>query len=193
MKQAEQELKTKQLEAQRLTKEEEERQKLAQEREEIRQIKEELKRQGEELAAQKRAQELNEEAKRLEWDRIAQELTQDTEQIIKKSFLEFGKKLEKVAEPLRKFEQEQVKQKEELKAENPSKKSFEKSQRDKIGDFLSSSQDVSEKISLDAMGIVKGWTSTNRDLIEILRNLNDPVLNAFLSEEVEIAGDDSSL
>ena len=91
------------------------------------------------------------------------------------------------------FSQKQAEELEQLRlAEKLSKESFEKSQREKIWDFLSRSQDVSDEAAFPAMDIVKKWESTNTELIERLRSFEDPVLNSFLDGEVGIAGGDSS-
>ena len=118
--------------------------------------------------------------------------------------MELEQRLAKEAEERERLEQEQIRKALELSqkqaeqveqlrlAEKLSKESFEKSQRDKIWDFLSRSQDVSDEAAFPAMDIVKKWESTNTELIERLRSFEDPVLNSFLDGEVGIVGGDSS-
>ena len=148
---------------QRLAKEAEERERL--EQEQIRKALELSQKQAEELATQKLAKEA-EERERVEQDQIRKALE---------------------------LSQRQAEELEQLKlAEKLSKESFEKSQREKIWDFLSRSQDVSDEAAFPAMDIVKNWESTNTELIEKLRSFEDPVLNSFLDGEVGIVGGDSS-
>ena len=75
-------------------------------------------------------------------------------------------------------------------AEKLSKESFEKLQIEKIGDFLSRSEDVSDEAAFSAMDIVKNWTSSYAELIEKLHDFGDEALDKFLNS-VEIAGDSS--
>ena len=115
--------------------------------------------------------------------------------------LELEQRLAKEAEERERLEQEQLrkalelsqkqaKELEQLKlAEKLSKESFEKSQREKIWDFLSRSQDVSDEAAFPAMDIVKSWESTNTELIEKLHGFGDKALDEFLN--VEITGDSS--
>jgi SMC interacting uncharacterized protein involved in chromosome segregation len=113
-----------------------------------------------------------------------------------------NERLAKEAEERERLEQEQIrkalelskKQAEELEqvvlAKKLSKESFEKSQIEKIGDFLSRSEDVSDEAAFPAMDIVKNWTSTYAELIEKLHDFGDEALDKFLSS-VEIIGDSS--
>ena len=150
---------------------------------------------GEEQARQAREEE--ELRQQLEHERLAREEEQ-------RQRLELEQRLAKEAEERERVEQDQIRKALELSqkqaeqveqlrlAEKLSKESFEKSQRDKIWDFLSRSQDVSDEAAFPAMDIVKNWESTNIELIEKLRSFEDPVLNSFLDGEVGIVGGDSS-
>lgn len=143
------------------------------------------------------AREAEELRQQLEHERLAREEEQ-------RQRLELEQRLAKEAEERERLVQDQIRkalelskrQVEELEqlklAEQLSKESFEKSQREKIWDFLSRSQDVSDEAAFPAMDIVKKWESTNTELIERLRSFEDPVLNSFLDGEVGIAGGDSS-
>lgn len=143
----------------------------------------------------KEAREAEELRQQLEHERLAREAEQ-------RQRLELEQRLAKEAEERERLEQEQIrkalefskKQAEELEqlklAEKLSKESFEKSQRDKIWDFLSRSQDVSDEAAFPAMNIVENWASTYPELIEKLHAFGDEALDKFLSS-VEIAGDSS--
>ncbi len=102
-----------------------------------------------------------------------------------------NERLAKEAEERERLEQEQIrkalelskKQAEELEqvvlAKKLSKESFEKSQIEKIGDFLSRDEDVSDELAFPAMDIVKNWTSTYAELIEKLHDFGDEGLWIF--------------
>lgn len=136
------------------------------------------------------------------WIQSAEEQAKEAREAEQRQRLELEQRLAKEAEERERLEQEQIrkalefskKQAEELEqlklAEKLSKESFEKSQRDKIWDFLSRSQDVSDKAAFSAMDIVENWASTYPELIEKLHTFRDEALDKFLSS-VEIAGDSS--
>ncbi|WPX99476.1 hypothetical protein Megpolyxen_01366 [Candidatus Megaera polyxenophila] len=133
------------------------------------------------LENERLAKEAEELRQRLENERLAKE-AEERERLVQEQLREVLELSKKEAEEL-----------EQLKlAEKLSKESFEKSQRDKIWDFLSRSEDVSDEAAFPAMDIVKKWESTNTELIEKLRSFEDPVLNSFLDGEVGIVGGDSS-
>ena len=153
---------------------------------------EELRRQLEHERLAKEAEELRQ---RLEHERLAKEAEELRRQLE-------HERLTREAEERERLEQEQVrktlelskKRAEELEelrlAEKLSKESFEKSQRDKIIDFLRRSDDVSDDAAFPALDIVQRWESTNKELIEELHSFGDEALNKFLSS-VEIIGDSS--
>lgn len=85
-------------------------------------------------------------------------------------------------------EREKLVQEQSRQVVEVSKKHAE--QIEKIGDFLSRDEDVSDEVAFPAMDIVKNWTSTYAELIEKLHDFGDEALDKFLSS-VEIAGDSS--
>ena len=141
------------------------------------------------------AREAEELRQQLEHERLAREEEQ-------RQRLELEQRLAKEAEERERLVQDQIRkalelskrQVEELEqlklAEKLSKESFEKSQREKIWDFLSRSQDVSDEAAFPAMNIVENWASTYPELIEKLHAFGDEAPDKFLSS-VEIAGDSS--
>ncbi|MBM3466237.1 MAG: hypothetical protein FJX70_00075 [Alphaproteobacteria bacterium] len=147
-----------------------ENERLAKEAEELRQRleNERLTREAEELR------------QRLENERLAKESAAEREKLVQEQSRQVVEVSKKHAEEL-----EQV-----VLAKKLSKESFKKSQIEKIGDFLSRSEDVSDEAAFPAMDIVKNWTSTYAELIEKLHGFGDEALDKFLSS-VEIAGDSS--
>ena len=85
-------------------------------------------------------------------------------------------------------EREKLVQEQSRQVVEVSKKHAE--QIEKIGDFLSRDEDVSDEVAFPAMDIVKNWTSTYAELIEKLHDFGDEALDKFLNS-VEIAGDSS--
>ncbi len=114
------------------------------------------------------------------WVQSAEEQAQDGREAEELRRQLEHERLTREAEERERLEQEQVrktlelskKRAEELEelrlAEKLSKESFEKSQRDKIIDFLRRSDDVSDDAAFPALDIVQRWESTNKELIEEL-------------------------
>jgi len=163
-----------------------ENERLAKEAEELRQRleNERLTREAEELRQrlenERLAKEVAELRQRLENERLAKEAASEREKLVQEQSRQVVEVSKKHAEEL-----EQV-----VLAKKLSKESFEKSQIEKIGDFLSRSEDVSDEAAFPAMDIVKNWTSTYAELIEKLHDFGDEALDKFLNS-VEIAGDSS--
>jgi hypothetical protein len=128
----------------------------------------------------KEIREAEELRQRLENERLAKESAAEREKLVQEQSRQVVEVSKKHAEEL-----EQV-----VLAKKLSKESFKKSQIEKIGDFLSRSEDVSDEAAFPAMDIVKNWTSTYAELIEKLHGFGDEALDKFLSS-VEIAGDSS--
>ena len=141
-------------------------------------------REAEELRQRLENERLTREAEelrqRLENERLAKESAAEREKLVQEQSRQVVEVSKKHAEEL-----EQV-----VLAKKLSKESFEKSQIEKIGDFLSRSEDVSDEAAFPAMDIVKNWTSTYAELIEKLHDFGDEALDKFLNS-VEIAGDSS--
>jgi len=141
-------------------------------------------REAEELRQRLENERLTREAEelrqRLENERLAKESAAEREKLVQEQSRQVVEVSKKHAEEL-----EQV-----VLAKKLSKESFKKSQIEKIGDFLSRSEDVSDEAAFPAMDIVKNWTSTYAELIEKLHGFGDEALDKFLSS-VEIAGDSS--
>jgi len=128
------------------------------------------------LEHERLAKEAEELRRQLEQERLAREAEELRQRLE-------NERLAKEAEERERLEQEQIrkalelskKQAEELEqvvlAKKLSKESFEKSQIEKIGDFLSRDEDVSDEVAFPAMDIVKNWTSTYAELIEKLHDL----------------------
>jgi len=163
-----------------------ENERLAKEAEELRQRLENkrLAKEAEELRQrlenERLAKEVAELRQRLENERLAKEAASEREKLVQEQSRQVVEVSKKHAEEL-----EQV-----VLAKKLSKESFEKSQIEKIGDFLSRSEDVSDEAAFPAMDIVKNWTSTYAELIEKLHDFGDEALDKFLNS-VEIAGDSS--
>ena len=128
----------------------------------------------------RQAREAEELRQRLENERLAKEAAAEREKLVQEQSRQVVEVSKKHAEEL-----EQV-----VLAKKLSKESFKKSQIEKIGDFLSRSEDVSDEAAFPAMDIVKNWTSTYAELIEKLHDFGDEALDKFLNS-VEIAGDSS--
>ncbi|MBN8522729.1 MAG: hypothetical protein J0M23_02560 [Rickettsiales bacterium] len=164
------------LENERLTREAEElRQRLENER-----LAKEVAELRQRLENERLAKEVAELRQRLENERLAKEAAAEREKLVQEQSRQVVEVSKKHAEEL-----EQV-----VLAKKLSKESFEKSQIEKIGDFLSRSEDVSDEAAFPAMDIVKNWTSTYAELIEKLHDFGDEALDKFLNS-VEIAGDSS--
>jgi len=86
------------------------------------------------------------------------------------------------------WEREKLVQEQSRQVVEVSKKHAE--QIEKIGDFLSRDEDVSDEVAFPAMDIVENWASTYAVLIEKLHAFVGEALDKFLSS-VEIAGDSS--